>query len=166
MHIIYVYIYQLIGEVKWTKTWLTIKNGCKGLRWNNPWTTRSCKFDLGLLNNVFVTYMISRPFLKGMHISLDSWSPYWDPEGSKQDPDGLIIDLSEDNFGGDAEEFLGKVTGMSIRGAAAEKGRPKMVRAAQVFFSDIQINERLTRDKGPPLQTVHLNQIGLAQYRL
>ena len=89
------YIYQLIGEVKWTKTWLTIKNGCKGLRWNNPWITRSCKFDLGLLNNVFVTYMISRPFLKGMHISLDSWSPYWDPEGSKQDPDGLIIDYQK-----------------------------------------------------------------------
>ena len=44
-----------------------------------------------------------------MHLTLDSWCPYWDYEGRKQDPYGLVSDLSEDNFGGEAEEALGKL---------------------------------------------------------
>ena len=41
-----------------------------------------------------------------MHLALDSWRPHLDPGGWKQDPDGLDIDISEDNFGGEAEEYL------------------------------------------------------------
>ena len=42
-HIIYWSIYQLIGEGKWAKNRIIIKNGCKRLHKENPWTTRSCK---------------------------------------------------------------------------------------------------------------------------
>ena len=37
--------------------------------------------------------------MKVMHITLDSWRPHQDPEGWKQDPNGLVSDMSEDNLG-------------------------------------------------------------------
>ena len=71
-----------------------------------------------------------------MHLTLDSWCPYWDYEGRKQDPYGLVSDLSEDNFGGEAEEALGKITVSPRNEDATEKGEPKTVRAAQHWFYD------------------------------
>ena len=84
----------------------------------------------GLLNNVFDTYRSCRPFLEGMHITLDSWSPYWDSEGWKKDPDVLESDLLEDHLGDETEEALGQITGSSRKVDAAEKGEPKTVRVA------------------------------------
>ena len=75
--------------------------------------------------------MIFRPFLKGKYITLESWSLHWDPEGLKLDPDGLVSDLSEDNFGCDDEEASGGITGTPISDEAVEKSEPKMVRSAQ-----------------------------------
>ena len=74
-----------------------------------------------------------------MHITLDSWCPHWDSEGWKQDPDGLYIDMSEYNLVGEAEEALSQITGMPSKGDAAENGEPKTVRAAQRWFSDLQV---------------------------
>ena len=75
--------------------------------------------------------------LKVMNITLDSWCPHRDSEGWKQDPDGLYIDMSEYNLGGEAEEALSQITGMPSKGDAAENGEPKTVRAAQRWFSDL-----------------------------
>ena len=43
VHIIYGYIYHIIGEGRWEKTRITIKNVCKGSHWDKPCITRSCK---------------------------------------------------------------------------------------------------------------------------
>ena len=53
-----------------------------------------------------------------MHLTLDSWFPYWDPEGWIEDPDGLVIDLSEKHLGGEAEEALGQINGIPSKGYA------------------------------------------------
>ena len=57
VHIINKYIYQLIREVKWVKTRIIIKNVCKGLHWENPWTTRSCKV-VGYYFIIFLTHTL------------------------------------------------------------------------------------------------------------
>ena len=57
--------------------------------------------------------------MKGMHLNLDSCHQYWYPEGWKQDPYGLGIDLTEDNLGVEAEEDLVQIYGTPIEGAAA-----------------------------------------------
>ena len=72
--------------------------------------------------------------MKGMHLTLDSWHPYRNPKGWKQEPDGLDIDIPQDNQGGEAEKYLVQITGTPRKGAAIEKGEPKMVRASQRWF--------------------------------
>ena len=98
---------------------------------------KELKIDQGLLNYVFDVYRSCRPFLRGIHITLDSWRPHRDSEGWKQDPDGLYSDMSGNNLGGEAEEALVQITGIPSKGGAAEKGEPKMVRSAQHWFSDL-----------------------------
>ena len=101
-----------------------------------------------------------------MHLTLDYWRPHQDSEGCKQDPDGLDSDLSGDNLGGEAEEYLGQINASPSKGDATEKVEPKTVRAAQRWFYDLQVLERLTRDKYPPLKSMHPTQISLARYVL
>ena len=100
--------------------------------------TTSQRWDL--LNCAFGIYRICRPFLKGIHIALDSWRPHRYPEGWKQEPDGLYSDLLEDKLGDEAEEALDQITGTPRKGAAIKKGEPKTVRAVQRWFSDLQVN--------------------------
>ena len=97
--------------------------------------------------------------MKGIHLTLDSWSPHWEPERCRQDPYGLDIDISEDNLGGEAEEYLGQINGTPRKGDAAEKGEPKTVIAAQRCFSDLQVLNQLTKDKYNLLQPVCTTQI-------
>ena len=59
-----------------------------------------------------------------------------------------------------------QITGAPVKGSDAEKGEPKTVRAAQRWFYDLQVLERLTRDKYPPLKSMHPTQISLARYVL
>ena len=59
-----------------------------------PLGYKELKRDGGLMNYVFATYRSCRPFLKEMHLTLDSWCPHQDPEGRKQGPYGLGSDLS------------------------------------------------------------------------
>ena len=61
---------------------------------------------------------------------------------------------------------MGQFTGTPSKGAAAEKGEPKMFRAARCFFSDLQVLDQLRRDNDTPLQSVHPTQISLARYGL
>ena len=74
--------------------------------------------------------------------------------------------MSEYNLGGDTEEDLVQITGIPIKGDAAEKEEHKMVIALKHWFYDLQVLEQLTRDKDPPLQTVRPNQIALDRYLL
>ena len=74
--------------------------------------------------------------------------------------------MSENNLGGEAKEALGKMTGTPSKGVATEKGEPKTVRAAQHFFSDLQVLEKLMRDKDLPLEPVSPNQTALVRYGL
>ena len=66
-----------------------------------------------------------------MNITLDYWIPYQYPEGWKQDPNGMDIDMSEDNLGGETEEDLGQITGMPRKGDATDNSGPKTVRSTQ-----------------------------------
>ena len=101
-----------------------------------------------------------------MHLALDSWCPYWDSEVWKRGSDGLDSDLSEDNLGGEAEEYLGRITGSPSKGDASEKGEPKTARAAQRWFSDLLVLKRSTGDNYTPLQLVRPTQIALDWYGL
>ena len=55
---------------------------------------------------------------------------------------------------------------MPSKGDAAEKRGPKTVRAAQRWFSNLQVLEKLIRDKDPPLQPLCPTQIYPAFYVL
>ena len=77
--------------------------------------------------------------MKVMHITLDSWHSQFDPEGWKQDPDGLGSDMLEDNLGGGDEEILGQINGTPIKESATEKGDTKTFREAQRWFYELQV---------------------------
>ena len=93
VHIIYGYINQLIGDGKWDKTRLIIIKRLQRVASEELLDYKEFQSDLGLMNYVFDTYRSCRPFMKVMHLTLDYWLPYRDPEGWKQDVDGLDIDL-------------------------------------------------------------------------
>ena len=69
-------------------------------------------------------------------------------------------------MGDEAKENLGQINGIPINGDVAEKGEPKMVIAAQCWFSDLQALEKFTRHKDPPLQPVRPNQVAMSRYWL
>ena len=96
--------------------------------------------------------------------TLESWLPHRDSEGWKHDLDGIGSDILEDNLGGEAEEAMGQITGTPNNGDVAEKGEPKTVRAAQRWFSDLQVIDKITRDNDPLLQPVFTTQIYLDRY--
>ena len=60
---------------------------------------------------------------------MEYWHSHWDPEGRKQDPYGMGIDISEDNLGCETEEALVQMNGAPSKGAATQKGEPNTVRA-------------------------------------
>ena len=122
VHIIYGSIYQLMGEEKWSKTRIIIKKWLQRVILGEPLDCKELKSNQGLLNYVFDTYRSCRPFLKGMYLNLDSWSPHREYEAWKLDPDGMNSDLLEDNLGGKSEEALRKITGLPRKGDSAEKG--------------------------------------------
>ena len=80
--------------------------------------------------------------MKGMHLTLESWCPHRLPEGWKQDPYGLYIDLSEYNLGGETEKSLGKFNGTPRKGAATKmvnlirSDKCNVVVLTYRFFSD------------------------------
>ena len=165
-HIIYGYIYYLKVEGKWAKARLIIKKWLQRVVLGEPLDYKEFKSDWGLLYYVFDVYRGCRPFMKVMHLILDSWYSHRYSEGWKQDRDGIDIDLSEDNLGGDTEEALGQITGTPIKVFATEKGDPKTVREVQPRFYYLQVLEKLTRDNDPILQPVRPTQIFLARYGL
>ena len=97
---------------------------------------------------------------------MESWSPYRDSEVWKQEPDGMVSDLPEDNLGGESQEALDQINGMPSKGDVAENGEPKTFIAAQEQFSDLHFLKRLKRDKHPLLKPVRPTQISLALYGL
>ena len=93
VHIIDGSIYQLIGDGKWAKTRIIIIKWLQRVASEESMNYKELQSDRGLLNHVFDKYISCSPFMKGMHLTLDSWNPHWDPEGWKQDQYGLDIDL-------------------------------------------------------------------------
>ena len=81
VHIVYGSIYQLIGEGKWAKTRLIIKKWLQRVASVEPLDCKELQSDQGLPNYVFDTYRSCSKFLKGMHLTLDSWCPHRDSEG-------------------------------------------------------------------------------------
>ena len=61
---------------------------------------------------------------------------------------------------------MSQINGFPIKGDAAERGEPNTVRAAERWFSDLQVLERLARDNDPPLQPVRPTQIARGRYGL
>ena len=84
-----------------------------------------------------------------MHLTFESWHPNRYLKGWKQDPYGLVIDLSEDHLGGEAEEYLVQINKIPSKGSPAEKGEPKTFRVAQHWFYGLQVFKRLERDRDP-----------------
>ena len=59
---------------------------------------------------------------------------------------------------------MGQITGSPRKGDVTEKGETKPGIAAQRWFYDLQVFERLKSDNDPPLQPVRPNQISLDRY--
>ena len=72
-------VYQLIGEGECTKTQIIIGKWLQRVTSEEPLNYKELQSDRVFPNYVFDTYKSCRPFLKGMHITLDSWRPHQDP---------------------------------------------------------------------------------------
>ena len=72
--------------------------------------------------------------------------------------------MADGNLRGEAEEALGQINETSRMGVTSEKGEPKIFRAAQHWIYDLQVLDKLNRDKDPPLEPVRPNLISMAHY--
>ena len=72
VHIIDRLVYQLIGEGKCTKNQIIIEKCLQRVTLEEPLDYKELQSYWGLLNYFFDTYNSCMPFLKVMHITLDS----------------------------------------------------------------------------------------------
>ena len=79
-------MYHLVGEEKRTKTQIIVQTFLWKVESNSPLDYKYFFGGWGFLIYVFDTYSNYRPFLKGVHITLDYWQTQRDSEGWKQEP--------------------------------------------------------------------------------
>ena len=95
----------MIVDGKWIKNRLIIEKCIKMFTTEEPMDYKELQgqSDQVFLNYVFETYKICRPFLKGMHLTLEYSHPHRESKVWKQVRDGLEGDLTEEKLGSEEE---------------------------------------------------------------
>lgn len=99
----------------------------------------------GFFIHLQCTYPCITPFLKGMHLTLDSWRPHRDSEGWKQPDSEDTEDFDDSLFPSDPSSA------------------PVFVTAPQLY-EDLDCLDRLFQPKHPPIRFIRSNKIVLVSY--
>jgi hypothetical protein len=138
----------LVSQAKWDKTKAHIKE-MRRLYEEDPkrMPRKTLESIRGFLIYVFRTYRSANVYLKGLHLTIDSWRDYRDMEGWKLAGRELLAAQAE-----------GKV---EIQDRA---DAPDYVAAVDRFGSDLGAMEELTEPDQPPRQPLRARKSGSAFY--
>jgi hypothetical protein len=138
----------LVSQAKWDKAKAHIKEMRKMYESDPKRMPRGRLESIrGFLIYVFRTYRSANVYLKGLHLTIDSWRPFRDLEGWKLAGRELLV-AQED----------GKIE-LPERADA-----PDVVSAVDRFESDLIAMEELTSTPGPPRQPLRAWKSGNAWY--
>jgi hypothetical protein len=101
----------------------------------------------GFLIYVFRTYRSASVYLKGLHLTIDSWRPYRDLQGWKLSGRDLLAAQEEGKF-----DIL------------PPSNCPEVVEAVSRFESDLRALEVITEPETPPRQPLRATKTGSAWY--
>jgi hypothetical protein len=104
----------------------------------------------GYLIYISRTYPSVNPYLKGIHLTLDSWRPWRDEDAWKMSMSEIRIALHERGYEADSLAVASKP--------------PQSVRIAPRLYFDIQALERLFHPVSPPHRTVRPSKTTVASY--
>eukprot|EP00978_Attheya_sp_CCMP212_P033906 scaffold139357_cov37-Attheya_sp.AAC.1 len=112
----------------------------------------------GFLNYVAQTYTWLRPYLIGLHMTIDGWRPNRDLEGWQLQPKMILVKEERDitsNYDEDACDWVE---------VNAEPNCPTFVAAVPRLAGDIEAMKKLCSCEKPPLQRVRCRKVGRAYY--
>ena len=159
VHTVYGQVTRTVSQEKWDKTrkivaWMqeVIDSGETDIDY------KVLESHRGFLVYVARTYPGMRPFLKGIHATLDSWRDGRDGDGWKTDNRRNRVENDEVNEG----RFEPKIGGAAAFGG--QEKPPRKVRMVNRFRSDVHALEDLTSFDVPPHQLVRASKTGRAVF--
>ena len=133
-------VYKRVSQERWEKTQASVNQIATWL--NSSTRARIPRKDLerirGFLVYVALTYTIMTPYLRGIHLTLESWRPDRDEDGWRK--------VSDQGDSGLAYHLENSAASDSLDIAEA----PMEVKAVPRLLSDIAALQELTSSKAPP----------------
>ena len=159
VHTVYGQVTRTVSQEKWDKTrkivaWMkeVIESGADEIDYKTLESYR------GFLVYVARTYPGMKPFLKGIHATLDSWRGGRDEDGWRTDNKRNHVEREEVNEG----RFEPKIGGAAAFGSQDKP--PRKVWMVNRFKYDVEALEDLTSFDVPPHQLVRATKTGRAVY--
>ncbi len=159
VHTVYGQVTQTVSQEKWDKTrakigWMqgVIRSGDTEIDF------KTLESDRGFLVYVARTYPGMKPYLKGIHATLDSWRGGRDKDGWRLDNKQNRVEDDEV----DEERFEPKIAGEEAFGVQTKAG--KKVKMAHRFKDDVEALDYLTSFDEPPHRLVRATKKGRALY--
>jgi hypothetical protein len=149
-------VFLLISGDKWDKTKVMLQEMLDMVQ-NNPGKMLRKRLEQirGFLNYVAQTYTRLRPYLIGVHMTIDGWRPNRDSEGWRLQPQMILV--KEESIENNED------TGSWIE-ISPELDCPTFVAAVPRLASDIEAMQALCSADRPPLQRVRCRQTGRVYY--
>jgi hypothetical protein len=127
---------------RWSKAWDIVRWISDGVHSGEDLDFKTLERHRGFLVYVARTYPAMFPFLKGIHLTLDSWRPWRNGDGWKM----TQMEIAE-ALGQDEQETVGD-------GYGYDRKAPDRVRWVPRLESDVKALMRLTEPEAPPHRVV------------
>ncbi|KAL7571152.1 hypothetical protein ACA910_014754 [Epithemia clementina (nom. ined.)] len=135
-------IYKVVSQERWQKLKGHIKNLCKEWAWQPSTDRKALECTRGFLVYITLTYGVMMPYLKGLHLTLESWHP-------DRDEDRWHMTPSE--FATFTQENQHKWTGDSCEGTSDEQAVAlRQVVLVPRLKGDVEALSQLTEAESPP----------------
>jgi hypothetical protein len=151
-------VFLLVSADKWEKTKVLLKEMLTLVQTNPGKIPRKRLEQIrGFLNYVAQTYTWLRPYLIGLHMTIDGWRPNRDSEGWRLQPSMILVkeDLDNEGSNDESDEWLEINSGPEC---------PTFVSAVPRLSGDIEAMQTLCSCEKPPQQRVRCRNVGRAYY--
>jgi hypothetical protein len=152
-------VFVLVSEDKWDKTKALLEEMLKMIQNDSQRIPRKRLEQIrGFLNYIAQTYTWLRPYLIGLHMTIDGWRPNRDTEGWRLQPKMILVKEKVDNasqYDGDSQTWIE---------VNSDPACPSFVKAVPRLAGDIEAMQELCSAVKPPLQRVRCRKVGRAYY--
>jgi hypothetical protein len=146
-------IYKTVSQEKWTKGKLIIDelaSACDQLASVKNLCHKDLERKRGFLIHLAMTFTTITPFLKGLHLTIDSWCPMRDDDGWKFSHKEIRAWLEFKLDDGMSEEAIYELL---------NSGAPSSVRPVPRLFDDLKFLTQFFEPESPPKVTIRATRV-------